>query len=411
MAIVKVRVIAAIFSIPVIPTPPTTPSMCWYTWSSNMILDGLHLDYIRYPTEHFGYNPTSVAHFQADTGRSDVPAFNDTQWTQWRRDQVTKLVKRIYLNMLAEKPKMQLSVAAIAWGDGPSGGDFHTSAAYRRTFQDWDSWLSNHYIDWALPMNYEAEARSDQHVWYRDWVDWIQQHHGDGRVGIGLGAWLNTADGNMAQLSYAKAAGGILGTALYSYCRSRPTPTAMPSLTSSITRCGMMVRPPPVQPRRLTHRAATFWDRYLLTGAHARIPRFTSAAAGAARYFYDERWLGRVWSRRFAARHLDGAGDGMADQSVGVAAGTLPMLFCHPPPDPGLTPALPIRPLAALWSRTDKPVAHGDAQRSWLWGPSAYATGSEPYAEAPGGQRTVQYWDKSRMEVTQPGADPNASGL
>ncbi len=51
------------------------------------------------------------------------------------------------------------------------------------------------------------------------------------------------------------------------------------------------------------------------------------------------------------------------------------------------------------WARTDKPIADGVVSRSWNWAPDAF-TGpiQEPYAEAPGGQRAVQYFDKARME-------------
>ena len=52
------------------------------------------------------------------------------------------------------------------------------------------------------------------------------------------------------------------------------------------------------------------------------------------------------------------------------------------------------------WARTDQPVADGHAKRTWMWGPQANGgVLSEPYAEAPSGQRQVQYYDKSRMEV------------
>ena len=61
------------------------------------------------------------------------------------------------------------------------------------------------------------------------------------------------------------------------------------------------------------------------------------------------------------------------------------------------------------WERTDKPVADGQASRTWMWGAEAYSGALiEAYAEAPGGTRTVQYFDKSRMEITDPTADPSA---
>jgi hypothetical protein len=61
------------------------------------------------------------------------------------------------------------------------------------------------------------------------------------------------------------------------------------------------------------------------------------------------------------------------------------------------------------WARTDKPVADGIISRTWMWGPEGFTmTGMEPYTEGPGGQRTVQYFDKSRMEITDPAADPSS---
>jgi N-acetylmuramoyl-L-alanine amidase len=53
------------------------------------------------------------------------------------------------------------------------------------------------------------------------------------------------------------------------------------------------------------------------------------------------------------------------------------------------------------WGRTDKPVENLQAQRTWMWGPEPYSAGIiEPYTQATGGKRIVQYFDKSRMEIT-----------
>lgn len=59
----------------------------------------------------------------------------------------------------------------------------------------------------------------------------------------------------------------------------------------------------------------------------------------------------------------------------------------------------------ALWERTDGPVAASRVQRTFLWGPEPLAAGMpEKYAQSPGGTRLVQYFDKSRMEITDPAA-------
>jgi len=61
------------------------------------------------------------------------------------------------------------------------------------------------------------------------------------------------------------------------------------------------------------------------------------------------------------------------------------------------------------WERTDKPVADGQANRTWMWGPEAFSqVREERYDESPNDKRTVQYFDKSRMEITQPNADVNS---
>jgi len=61
------------------------------------------------------------------------------------------------------------------------------------------------------------------------------------------------------------------------------------------------------------------------------------------------------------------------------------------------------------WRYTDGPVAAQQVSRTWMWGPQAL-TGqlNEPYDEAPGLLRSVQYYDKTRMEITYPNDDPNS---
>ena len=61
----------------------------------------------------------------------------------------------------------------------------------------------------------------------------------------------------------------------------------------------------------------------------------------------------------------------------------------------------------ALWQRTDALVQQGKVARTWLWGPAASASRTEPYRDSPQGQRLVQYFDKSRMEINNPQATPN----
>lgn len=60
------------------------------------------------------------------------------------------------------------------------------------------------------------------------------------------------------------------------------------------------------------------------------------------------------------------------------------------------------------WQLADKPIQDGAVtNRSWVWGPAFSDGKTEDYAEAPGGKRQVQYFDKARMEINNPNASRN----
>ena len=63
------------------------------------------------------------------------------------------------------------------------------------------------------------------------------------------------------------------------------------------------------------------------------------------------------------------------------------------------------------WYTTDSLVADAAVERTWLWGedpPKYYAY--EPYTETQHGMRLVYYYDKSRMEITDPLAPRDGEG-
>jgi hypothetical protein len=81
----------------------------------------------------------------------------------------------------------------------------------------------------------------------------------------------------------------------------------------------------------------------------------------------------------------------------------VPMSLIHPRDAAAVAPATD--PFQRTWARTDQPVASGAVSRTWMWGPEANTEGIwEDYAESPEGTRLVQYFDKSRMEITRPDA-------
>ncbi len=94
---------------------------------------------------------------------------------------------------------------------------------------------------------------------------------------------------------------------------------------------------------------------------------------------------------------------------VGVFAAILMGLSILAPSVDAATVPIAGAPFYNTWARTDYPVTTGVVSRTWMWGPQADSVAlDEPYAESPGGKRLVQYFDKSRMEITHPEGDQNS---
>ncbi len=70
------------------------------------------------------------------------------------------------------------------------------------------------------------------------------------------------------------------------------------------------------------------------------------------------------------------------------------------------TPRYAYPEIGSLWASNDAATANGTSGRGWIWGPNPN-TGAllENYAQGPNGSRVVQYFDKSRMEISNPAGD------
>src|ERR1051326_2217245 len=197
----------------------------------NYDVDGIHFDYIRYPETDgkqlprgadVGYNPTSLARFRRATGRTDTPEPGDQQFIEWRREQVTALVRRVYLEAKAIKPKLKITGAVIAWGRPPATEqDFENVAPMQRIFQNWHAWLRDGFLDVAVPMNYAAESRPQVREWFNGWIEFEKKHQHGRQIAVGIGAYQNTQEEVLAQVARVRqpSHGGIHvpGMSLYSY--------------------------------------------------------------------------------------------------------------------------------------------------------------------------------------------------
>ena len=173
----------------------------------NYDLDGIHLDYIRYPEDDdYGYNPKAVERFQ----RLQSPTFS-----QFRRDQVTALVRQIYLRAAELKPSLKVSAALITWGDGPAtDAQFRAKDAYSRVYQDWRSWMEEGILDVGMPMNYFRQTQNANFL--QNWVDFEKSRQYKRTMAIGVANYLNTIEDSVTQLRKVQAA-GVSGITFYSY--------------------------------------------------------------------------------------------------------------------------------------------------------------------------------------------------
>ncbi len=129
-------------------------------------LDGVHLDYIRFPDERFDFSRYAVAAFrtavapgltaatrrdldaQAESDPLAYPNALPDEWDRFRRSQLSALVMRLRTAVRSRRPDALLS-AAVA----PDVED-----AYARRLQDWRTWLESGLIDAVCPMAYTPET-------------------------------------------------------------------------------------------------------------------------------------------------------------------------------------------------------------------------------------------------------------
>lgn len=197
-------------------------------------LDGLHLDYIRYPDVlpfspgsrfgvglEFGYGEVARRRFREETGR-EAPFGGSTahgdRFDDWRRDQLTQLVRRIGEATRTRHPELELSAAVWAWPD----------RAYLSVFQDWRGWIEEGLLDFAVPMLYTRDPRL-LHYNSRAFTGGVA---GD-RVWIGLGSWLfqRSPEGAVRQLREVAAARPT-GVALFSWDALAEAPELLDALTA-----------------------------------------------------------------------------------------------------------------------------------------------------------------------------------
>ncbi len=177
-------------------------------------IDGIHMDYVRYPNIHYDYSPAVNEAFRARYGL-DPAGRNDNEagagagadatdvrklWHRWRSEQVSLLVGQARDAIARLKPAVRLSAAVKP----------DIESAYTQYGQDWIAWSNRGLVDFVVPMFYEGSTQE------------IERQMAEARKRVkkaglyaGIGVWNQNADETVAQIEIARVR-GFQGVVLFS---------------------------------------------------------------------------------------------------------------------------------------------------------------------------------------------------
>ena len=168
-------------------------------------VDGLHLDYVRYPDRTVGY-PDAALYRRYGRGMT---------LADWRRENITSIARAVYECVKGIKPWVRVSCAPLGkFGDLTRYSSLGWNA-YDAVYQDAQSWVRDGIMDILFPMLY-----FNGNNFYPFVLDWQENSNGRHIVpGIGVyrllpeyGGWLQLEIER--QISTSRSA-GTAGTAMF----------------------------------------------------------------------------------------------------------------------------------------------------------------------------------------------------
>jgi uncharacterized lipoprotein YddW (UPF0748 family) len=186
---------------------------------SNYALDGLHLDYARYPSASFDYSRGALGAFRTQIdgelsgaerlryGTKDVAALlavtelKPERWAEFRRSRLNALVMRVRTVAKARRPGIVLSAAVYP----------DSSEAASARLQDWRSWIEHRMIDVICPMAYTPDTAT-----FAAQIAAVRQHAGGQPVWAGIGAYQLSSSRTVENIRTARRLGAE-GIVLFSY--------------------------------------------------------------------------------------------------------------------------------------------------------------------------------------------------
>lgn len=126
---------------------------------TNYELDGIHLDYIRYPDRPSKY-PDGYLHRKRGAGLSRA---------DWRRSNITRIMREVYNKVKEIKPWVCVSCAPLGKHDDLTAYSSRGYNAYRTVFQEPQQWMRDGIVDALFPMIYFSG--NDFYPFMRDWEE------------------------------------------------------------------------------------------------------------------------------------------------------------------------------------------------------------------------------------------------
>ena len=182
-------------------------------------VDGIHLDYIRFPNDEFDYSAKALDEFRAEitskiTGAErreyasrarGRPLFYTEMfpqgWQEFRRARLTALLTKIRATVKARRPGAMVTAAVF-----PDADD-----AANRRFQNWGGWLETGLLDAICPMAYTTDPAV-----FRAQISNVELLAGKRPVWAGIGAFQLSPSATVDNIRVARQLGAE-GIVLFSY--------------------------------------------------------------------------------------------------------------------------------------------------------------------------------------------------
>ena len=168
-------------------------------------IDGIHLDYIRYPDRPRNYNDQAL-HRRYGKGMSNA---------DWRRNNITTIVKDIYNKTKSIKPWVRVSCAPLGKHADLSRYSSKGWNAHNTVYQEAQEWLREGIMDALFPMMYFSENN-----FYPFVLDWQENSFGR-HIAPGLGVYrLMSSEGDwdreeITRQFFTSRQAGTSGTAIF----------------------------------------------------------------------------------------------------------------------------------------------------------------------------------------------------